>query len=399
MKRGGQYICAATHTGKVHVIDPGTFKVVKSWQAHQGWIGDMDARKDFFVTCGYASLHTNWPNVHASVYDLKTLMQLPPIPFSAGAAFVRMHPRMSTTSIVASKSGQLQVVDIMNTNMVNIRQVNLYETFLTAVEIAPSGEALALTDNLGTIRLWGSPSKIRFTEFSNPTEFPDAIMPPPTIEWTPETPLSSIGMPFYRETLFSAWPSHILFEVGAPPNKIDSTILANLKRAEMGGYAANPKRTRRNQVENTRSLALVASALEAPKFLSEKAKEMGSEDSTRRISDALEALNDLALDGVTKKDVPVMYRNVEIKYSKFGVDDFDFEYVDSSYYLVEDMADVSLDTTTRQRTPGWRPISSTHTPTHYYSCIDLHRLFVILLSVTLQHHVSSRTACYASWVS
>ena len=25
-----------------------------------------------------------------------------------------------------------------------------------------------------------------------------------------------------------------------------------------------------------------------------------------------------------KSEVPVMYRNVEIKYSKFGVDDFDF---------------------------------------------------------------------------
>ena len=41
----------------------------------------------------------------------------------------------------------------------------------------------------------------------------------------------------------------------------------------------------------------------------------------------METLTDLHLDDVTRKDVPAMYGNVEIKYSKFGVDDFDFAYV------------------------------------------------------------------------
>jgi PAB-dependent poly(A)-specific ribonuclease subunit 2 len=41
----------------------------------------------------------------------------------------------------------------------------------------------------------------------------------------------------------------------------------------------------------------------------------------------MEALTDLHLDDVTRKEVPAMYGNVEIKYSKFGVDDFDFAYV------------------------------------------------------------------------
>lgn len=45
------------------------------------------------------------------------------------------------------------------------------------------------------------------------------------------------------------------------------------------------------------------------------------------MSDALEALGDLALEGSTKQSVPVMYMNVEIKYSKFGVEDFDFKCV------------------------------------------------------------------------
>src|ERR1700753_383515 len=98
----------------------------------------------------------------------------------------------------------------------------------------PSGEALALTDTRCNIHLWGSPSKIQFAEYSNPTEFPDQVMPPQSIDWSPDTPLNLIGMPYYRHTLLSACPRHMIFEVGAPPAKMDPAILSNMKRAEMG---------------------------------------------------------------------------------------------------------------------------------------------------------------------
>ena len=135
-------------------------------------------------------------------------------------------------------------------------------------------------------------------------------------------------MPYYREMLFSAWPSHIISEVGAPPGKIDTGILSSLKRSDIGGYTAFPRKTRRYQYEDTRAVQRAHDSLAAPRFLSERKKDDSQDsDGQRRMSDAFEALGDLALGGVTRRDVPVMYRNVEIKYSKFGVDDFDFEYV------------------------------------------------------------------------
>ena len=65
-------------------------------------------------------------------------------------------------------------------------------------------------------------------------------------------------------------------------------------------------------------------ALHAPKFLSEKSEDADSTQNGRRISDA-EILANAIQAGSTKAEVPIMYRNVEIKYSKFGVDDFDFQ--------------------------------------------------------------------------
>lgn len=73
--------------------------------------------------------------------------------------------------------------------------------------------------------------------------------------------------------------------------------------------------------------------LKAPKFLSEKARESAQSDSAPdRTEDTASPSQDNEI-GSRQAEVPVMYRNVEIKYSKFGVDDFDFGYV-NSYYAV-----------------------------------------------------------------
>lgn len=186
MMKLSRYICAATSTGSVNILDPNTFRVIKTWRAHAAGINDMDAQNNFLVTCGYSPRQQQGYMLDplANVFDLRSLVPLPPIPFHAGAAYVRMHPRMSTTGIVASQTGQMQVVDLMNPNTVNLRQA-IVSNYLTNLELATSGEALALADADCSIHLWGSPSKLHFTDIASPTEFPDvpAAAPPP-LEWT-----------------------------------------------------------------------------------------------------------------------------------------------------------------------------------------------------------------------
>ncbi|KAL4724069.1 poly(A)-specific ribonuclease [Fusarium chlamydosporum] len=334
MKRG-RYICAATRNGSVNLLDPVTFAVVKSWNAHSALINDMDAQHDFIVTCGF-SLRPGpgyMLDPFLNVFDLKKMSSMPPIPFPAGAAFVRMHPRMLTTSIVISQSGQIHIVDLMNINTSNVRQANTL-AFLSMFEIAPSGEAMALTDSESIIHLWGSPSKLHFVDLPTPIEFATPQEHLPNIEWTPETPLNTIGMPHYREVLASAWPD-IPCDVGAPPVKFDSQFLSGLKATEFGLYGRNTRGLRRNQAENTRNVHKSGSSgLKAPKFLSEKARELATSnitDSDDKVDELLGTLTDMGIES-KKSEVPVMYRNVEIKYSKFGVDDFDFGFYNKTRY-------------------------------------------------------------------
>ncbi|KAF4122704.1 LOW QUALITY PROTEIN: PAB-dependent poly(A)-specific ribonuclease subunit 2 [Geosmithia morbida] len=292
MMRRARYICAATSNGSVHLLDPVTFVVIKVWNAHSALINDMDAQHDFIVTCGFSLRpgHNYVLDPFLNVFDIKKMSSMPPIPFPAGAAYVRMHPRMLTTSFVVSQSGQMHVADLMNPNISNVRQANVI-TYLSMFEVAPSGEAIALTDADCQIHLWGSPSKLHFLDLAAPIESATQEEPIPPIDFSSDIsgtcryvemtarltegnrPLNAIGMPYYREVLASAWPE-ILCDVGAPPVKYDPQFVASLKQTEFGYYGANTRGLRRNQVEYTRNIDKnINAGLKAPKFLSEKARE------------------------------------------------------------------------------------------------------------------------------
>ncbi|KAF2277150.1 PAB-dependent poly(A)-specific ribonuclease-like protein subunit pan2 [Westerdykella ornata] len=337
MKRVGQYLCLATHHGNIHIVDSVTLDVLKVFECHTSYINDFDAKGDFLITCGHSPRPIQAAYVmmdpFINVLSLKTLTKLPPIPFHAGAAFVRMHPRMSTTSIIASPNGHIQIIDIMNSDSPQVRQINLFDAYIRQFEIAPSGEAIVLCDTNGHVHIWGSPTKVQFAEFANPSEFADPVPHLPDMDWSNDTPLSSIGMPYYSQPLLSAWPSDMVFEVGAPPPKIADDIQATMRRSQIGFYAPNPGKRLRNQAEDTRQDGKSITLITPPKFLSEKARaSRSSGEGDETITETLHALTDIHLEELTTKNVPAMYGKLEIKYGKFGVNDFDFGYYNKTPY-------------------------------------------------------------------
>ncbi|RMD42743.1 hypothetical protein DV735_g2365, partial [Chaetothyriales sp. CBS 134920] len=335
--RKARHICAATNDGNIHILSLADFSLLSTWEAHATAVNDMDARDDFLVTCGSSSraLGPRVLDPMAKVYDLKKLKSLSPMPFHAGAAYIRLHPKLQTTSFVTSQTGQIQVLDIMNPTSVSLKQTNV--SYLYGLEVSSSGDAIVVKDSLGTVSLWGSRSKLKFNIMSKETPFADTRpnqVPQPQLDWT-DAPLNSVGMPYYTERLFSAWPSHMVFEVGAPPASSDPILLSLFQPTEMGsvGPNLNPRKLQRYQTENTRT-GLVATSIAAPKFLSEKAKDMSVEASPPHASSTADALAGVTLNGraQTEEERMLKYNKVEIKYSRFGVEDFDFEYFNRTHY-------------------------------------------------------------------
>ncbi|KAK4229481.1 PAB-dependent poly(A)-specific ribonuclease subunit PAN2 [Podospora fimiseda] len=339
MKKSRSNICAATNKGCVNLLDPVSFKVVKQWQAHASCINDMDAKGDFIVTCGGHNKQQSSSvtlDSYVNVFDLRNMVSMKPISFPPLAAYVRLHPRMLTTTIVTSQLGQMHVVDLMNPSSTNnVRYANI-TTFIALFDIAPSARALAIADD-SAIHLWGSPNdNINFTDMTPPLVFPDPEDPSPAIDWSMDKPLSLVGMPFYRDTLFSAWPVDIISDMSAPPMRFDQSYLSTLHQSEWGCYGKNTKKLRRNYIEDIHSKT---PSTTRPKFLSEKARESVMSPGQDQAEDASYDQTSASLDPSTPHKIqslerkpPQMYSLHEIMYSKFGVDDFDFGYYNKTNY-------------------------------------------------------------------
>lgn len=334
MRRAGPYICAAAHDGSIHLLDSRTLTVVHMWSAYAGVVNDMDARGDYLLTCGWAQQQYGGLGLERliRVYDLKNLRPAAPVAFQQGAAFVRLHPKLSSTCIVTSQTGAIHSIDVQNPDIPTMRYAPTFEAQLTGLELMPSGKGFALTDTHCQIVLWGSQSKMQFTEYSRPTDFPESSMQSKHLDWSPDTPLNLIGMPYYREALFSGWPNSLVHETGAPPARLEQAMMATLRKTEYGMVGPNPRNTRRFQAQDTRQPQKGYGALGAPKFLSEKPRDdSGLHNEDRRLSEDIgKTLNSLTLEGVS--DPLAYYRPVEIKYSKFGIDDFDFRYYNKTRF-------------------------------------------------------------------
>ncbi|KAN0075425.1 Ubiquitin carboxyl-terminal hydrolase domain containing protein [Tylopilus felleus] len=308
--------------------------------AHASGVQDLQATGNFFFTIGSTPRRGHdVPDPLVKVYDLRNMRPLPPIPFSDGPAFINLLPMHTSSLVVTSPQGLVNILDVSNTNTSGFYHVRVtlallslsppqpifkLETtsYITSTAVSSNGAYLAFGDAVGTIHLLTAAdesSEPFFNGFQGqPVEWADVPEPLPEINWTDSTPLNSIGMPYYMTPLLSSWTPQFLSSTNPPyppPAKIPPQVLSTIKVNDNIAYAALPKelRGRRNRV-------VVSTIKDQGRFRSGKGKR----------DDDIE-LEHLTLDD-SIDEVPRIYRKVEIEYSKFGVEDFDFGFYNKTAY-------------------------------------------------------------------
>jgi PAB-dependent poly(A)-specific ribonuclease subunit 2 len=106
-------VCCGGSNGELTIHDPNSLRIIQSLQAHSGGINDIAINNDLLVTCGWSQRAGQmFVDSMLRVYDLRTYRQLTPISFPAGACFLQFMPKLSSTLMIASQSGQFQLIDI-----------------------------------------------------------------------------------------------------------------------------------------------------------------------------------------------------------------------------------------------------------------------------------------------
>ncbi|KAG8872977.1 poly(A)-specific ribonuclease [Tulasnella sp. 331] len=294
--------------------------------AHSGGIQGLEISGNQIFTCGWGFRQSRpHPDPLVKVYDIRSLKPLPPIPFAQGPAHVSVHPRKSSSLVITSAEGLVNIVDLSNPVSGQEYQQLPIASYISSVAFSPTGAYIAFGDADGYIHMLTSApveeeDRVPWNgSEGTPAPWPSAPPPLPEIQWTDSTPLNSVGMPYYSEPLLSS--SAILNTRSTylpPPAKVPEQVLQSMKTIDFVGYASLPRelRGRRN----------VAPKEPAPK------DEGRFRSKAKRASDPDEAVVSPVSSGFIRPEIPRKWRQTDIKYSKFGIEDFDFAFYNQTRY-------------------------------------------------------------------
>ncbi|KAI5119085.1 hypothetical protein M0805_004858 [Coniferiporia weirii] len=289
-------------------------------KAHTKSVQGLEVSGNLVFSIGWGVRQSRpFPEPLVKVYDLRSFKALPPASFSAGPGFINILPRRSSSVVVTSTRGLVNIVDTSNPgDGGEFYQLDI-PSYVSSVAISATGVYLAFGDADGTIHLMTAADEegsLPFNGFDGqPVEWPDVPEPVPDFEWTDTTPLNSIGIPYYDTPLLSSWtpkfiPSNLAYP---PPPKIPTQIENSIKVNEFVAYATMPK-----ELQGRRNVVLSGLKKDTARFRSGRPR-----------SEQLEL--EAPISDITE-DIPRPYREVVIQYSKFGVEDFDFAFYNKTEY-------------------------------------------------------------------
>ncbi|KAJ8980961.1 hypothetical protein NQ317_013413 [Molorchus minor] len=309
-----RYVCAGNPLGRVSLLDPSSLKIEHSIDTHTGSLSDFEVQGNLLVTCGFSNRHSILSvDRFLMVYDLRMLRAVSPMQTVIDPFFLKFIPSISSRMAVVSAVGQVQLLDtiaLVEPRLCLLQMENPGAMCLT-FDISSSSQAMAFGDNTGHIHLFAKSQSVahpKFNNFSRPIEMPDQQVHYPGFGIDDyNTPLSVVPLqlPLMHtdDLLASNWPPQFMQKVYRKPTGIDPEILRTMKMQGPIGYAPNPRTARRNQV------AYYISQNGA------KSHPLHSNKSPKHHDD-----------GSSFIAIPKRYRKIDVKYSKLGSDDFQFDH-------------------------------------------------------------------------
>ncbi|KAI0219805.1 PAN2-PAN3 deadenylation complex catalytic subunit PAN2, partial [Lamellibrachia satsuma] len=310
-----QYICTGDTGGKVTLRDPKSLRAEHIFQAHSGTLSDFDVHANQLITCGFVKRMGNLTcDRFLMVYDLRLLRPMTPMQVLIDPLFLRFVPTYSNRICVVSQTGQFQVLEqgVMTPESLMTYQAQTEGAHITSFDMSPSNQVMAFGDAGGFLHVFASSQDAVFSPYSNETEFPTVETVTPVSMMDELTPYAIIPTQYPQTgTLLSDWPEKLCQSVYRKPTRLDPEILKSVKMVQNVGYAPNPNTRLRNQVAY-------------------KCNNLGNNSTQERTSSVPESPLGRGEDPFVS--VPKRYRKVEIKYSKLGVEDFDFRHYNKTNF-------------------------------------------------------------------
>uniref|UniRef100_A0A3B3WCP6 PAN2-PAN3 deadenylation complex catalytic subunit PAN2 n=1 Tax=Poecilia mexicana TaxID=48701 RepID=A0A3B3WCP6_9TELE len=349
MRQTSRFFFCGHTSGKVTLRDLRTFKTENEFDAFSGSLSDFDVHGNLLAACGFSSRGLNGLacDRFLMVYDLRMMRAVTPLQVHVDPLFLRFIPTYTSRLVIISQTGQCQFCEPTGlANVADIFHVNTVGQLLMSFDVSSSKQALAFGDSGGCVHLWSDVPEVSFNDYSRETDFPlpclvDTL---PQLDWNHDLlPLSLIPMPLTStEPLLSDWPT--------PLSTPSPRSLIRLKTWSSITITTTRFQSRPSDVTKSRTSAWCP-----------------------RSTGRWEELNAALL--VWRKRLLNVFvlLQVTIKYSKLGLEDFDFKHYNRTLFA------------------GLEP----HIPNAYCNCMIQVLYFLEPIRCLVQNHLCQKEFCLA----
>uniref|UniRef100_A0A671U3Y3 Poly(A) specific ribonuclease subunit PAN2 n=1 Tax=Sparus aurata TaxID=8175 RepID=A0A671U3Y3_SPAAU len=353
MRQTSRFFFCGHTSGKITLRDLRSFKTEHEFDAFSGSLSDFDVHGNLLAACGFSSRGMNGLacDRFLMVYDLRMMRAVTPLQVHVDPLFLRFIPTYTSRLAIISQTGQCQFCEPTGlANVADIFHVNTVGQLLMSFDVSSSKQALAFGDSGGCVHLWSDAPEVSFNDYSRETDFalPCLVDTLPQLDWNHDLlPLSLIPMPLTStEQLLSDWPTALATPSPRRAPPADPEILRTMKTVGFIGYAANPRTRPRNQAYVELDYDNYNQVPESP---------IGRDEEPHLYM------------------VPKKYRKVTIKYSKLGLEDFDFKHYNRTLFA------------------GLEP----HIPNAYCNCMIQVLYFLEPIRCLVQNHLCQKEFCLA----